>query len=113
MAFYRIYFFQAERPSQSTIAKKRGKKYTCSLLNFPQAQFRCVNGMFVCLFVCLFVCGQVLGTVATVLFQDHEMRHTEFQQLPYHRVLIMLLIELNQPEAILEAINFQVLQTFR
>ena len=53
MAFYRIYFFQAERPSQSTIAKKKGKKYTCSLLNFPQAQFRCVNGMFVCLFVCL------------------------------------------------------------
>lgn len=56
---------------------------------------------------------QVLGTVATVLFQDHEGRHTEFQQLPYHRIFIMLLVELNQPEPILEAINFQVLQTFR
>lgn len=55
----------------------------------------------------------MLGTVATVLFQDHEIRHTEFQQLPYHRIFIMLLVELNQPEPILEAINFQVLQTFR
>lgn len=56
--------------------------------------------------------SRVLGTVATVLFQDHEIRHTEFQQLPYHRIFIMLLVELNQPEPILEAINFQVLQTF-
>lgn len=56
--------------------------------------------------------SRVLGTVATVLFQDHEIRHTEFQQLPYHRTFIMLLVELNQPEPILEAINFQVLQTF-
>ncbi|KAK2550448.1 CCR4-NOT transcription complex subunit 1 [Acropora cervicornis] len=56
--------------------------------------------------------SRVLGTVATVLFQDHEIRHAEFQQLPYHRIFIMLLVELNQPEPILEAINFQVLQTF-
>lgn len=55
---------------------------------------------------------QVLSTVATVLFQDHELRHTDFQQLPYHRIFIMLLLELNQPEPVLEAINFQVLQTF-
>lgn len=68
----------------------------------------CVKVSFVICFT-----RQVLGTVATVLFQDHEIRHTEFQQLPYHRTFIMLLVELNQPEPILEAINFQVLQTFR
>ncbi|XP_031558067.1 CCR4-NOT transcription complex subunit 1-like isoform X2 [Actinia tenebrosa] len=56
--------------------------------------------------------NRVLSTVATVLFQDHELRHTDFQQLPYQRIFIMLLLELNQPEPVLEAINFQVLQTF-
>ncbi|XP_048577201.1 CCR4-NOT transcription complex subunit 1 isoform X2 [Nematostella vectensis] len=56
--------------------------------------------------------NRVLSTVATVLFQDHELRHADFQQLPYHRIFIMLLLELNQPEPVLEAINFQVLQTF-
>ncbi|XP_063227280.1 CCR4-NOT transcription complex subunit 1 isoform X2 [Bacillus rossius redtenbacheri] len=56
--------------------------------------------------------NKVLGIVAGVLLQDHENRLTEFQQLPYHRIFIMLLLELNGPEAILEAINFQVLTAF-
>ena len=43
-----------------------------------------------------------------MLLQDHEVRKTEFQQLPYHRIFIMLLLELNAPETVLEAINFQV-----
>lgn len=55
---------------------------------------------------------QVLGIMAGVLLQDHEVRYTEFQQLPYHRIFIMLFIELNAPEQILEAINFQVLTAF-
>ncbi len=55
---------------------------------------------------------QVLGIVAGVLLQDHEVRHTEFQQLPYHRIFIMLFIELNAPEHVLESINFQVLTAF-
>uniref|UniRef100_A0A2C9KX85 CCR4-Not complex component Not1 C-terminal domain-containing protein n=1 Tax=Biomphalaria glabrata TaxID=6526 RepID=A0A2C9KX85_BIOGL len=55
---------------------------------------------------------QVLGIMAGVLLQDHEVRYTEFQQLPYHRIFIMLFIELNAPEPILEAINFQVLTAF-
>ena len=70
----------------------------------------CMFGLYDLTVVCA---RQVLGTVATVLFQDHEIRHTEFQQLPYQRIFIILLIELNQPEPVLEAINFQVLQTFR
>jgi CCR4-NOT transcription complex subunit 1 len=54
----------------------------------------------------------VLGIVAGVLLQDHEVRHREFQQLSYHRIFIMLFIELNAPEHILENINFQVLTAF-
>ncbi|XP_055890770.1 CCR4-NOT transcription complex subunit 1-like isoform X2 [Biomphalaria glabrata] len=56
--------------------------------------------------------NKVLGIMAGVLLQDHEVRYTEFQQLPYHRIFIMLFIELNAPEPILEAINFQVLTAF-
>ncbi|XP_059164399.1 CCR4-NOT transcription complex subunit 1-like isoform X2 [Physella acuta] len=56
--------------------------------------------------------NKVLGIMAGVLLQDHEVRYTEFQQLPYHRIFIMLFIELNAPEQILEAINFQVLTAF-
>ena len=57
-------------------------------------------------------CVQVLGIVAGVLLQDHDVRHTDFQQLPYHRIFIMLFIELNAPEQVLESINFEVLQSF-
>ncbi|XP_064641680.1 CCR4-NOT transcription complex subunit 1-like isoform X3 [Lineus longissimus] len=54
----------------------------------------------------------VLGIVAGVLLQDHEVRNTEFQQLPYHRIFIMLFIELNAPELVLDSINFQILTAF-
>lgn len=47
-----------------------------------------------------------------VLLQDHEVRQSEFQQLPYHRIFIMLLLELNAPEHVLETINFQTLTAF-
>lgn len=56
---------------------------------------------------------QVLGIVAGVLLQDHEVRKAEFQQLPYHRIFIMLFIELNAPDPVLESINFEVLKAFR
>ena len=55
---------------------------------------------------------QVLGIVAGVLMQDHEVHFTDFHQLPYHRIFIMLFIELNAPEPVLENINFQVLSAF-
>ncbi len=51
---------------------------------------------------------QVLGIVAGVLLQDQEVRGAEFQQLAYHRILIMLFLELNAPEQVLDSINFQV-----
>ncbi|CAH1779661.1 unnamed protein product [Owenia fusiformis] len=56
--------------------------------------------------------NKVLGIVAGVLLQDHEVRNTEFQQLPYHRIFIMLFIELNAPEQVLDGINFQILTAF-
>jgi CCR4-NOT transcription complex subunit 1 len=56
--------------------------------------------------------NKVLGIVAGVLLQDHEVRNTEFQQLPYHRIFNMLLLELNAPEQILEAINYQIMTAF-
>lgn len=56
--------------------------------------------------------NKVLGIVAGVLLQDHEIRSTDFQQLPYHRIFIMLFLELSAPEPILEAINFQVTTAF-
>uniref|UniRef100_A0A3P9Q1C0 CCR4-NOT transcription complex subunit 1 n=1 Tax=Poecilia reticulata TaxID=8081 RepID=A0A3P9Q1C0_POERE len=56
--------------------------------------------------------NKVLGIVVGVLIQDHDVRHTDFQQLPYHRIFIMLLLELNAPEHVLETINFQTLTAF-
>ncbi|XP_061679462.1 CCR4-NOT transcription complex subunit 1 isoform X2 [Syngnathoides biaculeatus] len=56
--------------------------------------------------------NKVLGIVVGVLIQDHDVRHIEFQQLPYHRIFIMLLLELNAPEHVLETINFQTLTAF-
>jgi CCR4-NOT transcription complex subunit 1 len=52
--------------------------------------------------------NKVLGIVAGVLLIDHEVRRKEFQQVPYHRIFIMLYLELNAPDQILENINFQV-----
>ena len=55
---------------------------------------------------------QALGIIAGVLLHDHEVRKTEFHQLPYHRIIIMLFIELNAPEAILDTLNYDIIQTF-
>ena len=57
--------------------------------------------------------NKVLGIVAGVLLIDHDVRHTQFQQVPYHRIFIMLFLELNAPDAILENINFQVRHAYK
>ena len=54
----------------------------------------------------------MLGIVAGVLLIDHDVRATDFQQVPYHRIFIMLFLELNAPDQILETINFQVLTAY-
>jgi len=54
----------------------------------------------------------VLGIMAGVLLINHDVRGTEFQQVPYHRIFIMLFLELNAPDQTLETINFQVLTAY-
>nr|CAB3232164.1 CCR4-NOT transcription complex subunit 1 [Phallusia mammillata] len=56
--------------------------------------------------------NKVLGIVVGVLLQDHDTRQTEYHQMPYHRIFIMLFYELNAPEHVLESINFQTLTAF-
>lgn len=56
--------------------------------------------------------NKVLGIIAGCLIQDHEEHGTSFQQLPYHRLFLILFLDLNQPEPVLESINFQVLTAF-
>ena len=75
--------------------------------------------------------NKVLGIVAGVLLIDHDVRNVEFQQVkkikngkyeslltfvcfqvPYHRIFIMLFLELNTPDQVLENINFQVLTAY-
>lgn len=56
--------------------------------------------------------NKVLGIVTGVLLQDQELRGLEFQQLPYHRIFIMLFLELSAPESVLEAISSQILTAF-
>ncbi|KAG1691673.1 CCR4-NOT transcription complex subunit 1 [Nymphon striatum] len=56
--------------------------------------------------------NQVLGIVAGVLIQDHDVQEFDFHQLPYHRIFIVLFLDLNSPEQILDNINFSVLTAF-
>ncbi|XP_013775386.2 CCR4-NOT transcription complex subunit 1-like [Limulus polyphemus] len=55
---------------------------------------------------------KVLGIIAGKLLQDHNLRGTEFQQFSYHRLYIMLFLELSAPEPFLESISVHVLTAF-
>ena len=46
--------------------------------------------------------NKVLGIVAGVLLIDHDVRSTDFQQVPYHRIFIMLFLELNSPDQVIK-----------
>lgn len=52
---------------------------------------------------------QILGIIAGCLLQDHEEHGTNFQQLPYHRLLLILFLDMNMAEPVLESMNYQVL----
>ena len=56
--------------------------------------------------------NKVLGVIAQTLIQDQQVRGTDFHQLPYHRLLIMLFWELTTPDPLLDPINYQVLTSF-
>lgn len=46
--------------------------------------------------------------VSGVLLKDQEARGTGFQQVGYHRIFIMLFLELSTPEPVLENISLNV-----
>ncbi|XP_025202841.1 CCR4-NOT transcription complex subunit 1-like isoform X4 [Melanaphis sacchari] len=56
--------------------------------------------------------NKVLGIVVGVLLQDHDVQATDFHQLPYHRILITLFLDLNAPDPVLESINYPILAAF-
>ena len=51
----------------------------------------------------------MLGIVAGVLLKDQEQRQSDFQQMPYHRILSMLFFELMSPDNIYESMQMQTL----
>lgn len=56
--------------------------------------------------------NKILGIIVGVLLQDQEHHGTSFQQLGYHRLFIMLFLELSAPEPILENISLNVVTAF-
>ncbi|XP_041987025.1 CCR4-NOT transcription complex subunit 1 [Aricia agestis] len=56
--------------------------------------------------------NKMLGIIAGCLLQDHEDHGANFQQLPYHRLLLILFLDMNMAEPVLESMNYQVLTAF-
>ncbi|XP_028158928.1 CCR4-NOT transcription complex subunit 1 isoform X2 [Ostrinia furnacalis] len=56
--------------------------------------------------------NKILGIIAGCLLQDHEEHGNNFQQLPYHRLLLILFLDMNMAEPVLESMNYQVLTAF-
>ncbi|XP_068619927.1 CCR4-NOT transcription complex subunit 1 isoform X4 [Battus philenor] len=56
--------------------------------------------------------NKILGIIAGCLLQDHDEPGNNFQQLPYHRLLLILFLDMNMAEPVLESINYQVLTAF-
>ncbi|XP_045510260.1 CCR4-NOT transcription complex subunit 1 isoform X1 [Colias croceus] len=56
--------------------------------------------------------NKILGIIAGCLLQDHEEHGANFQQLPYHRLLLILFLDMNMAEPVLESMNYQVLTAF-
>lgn len=52
--------------------------------------------------------NKFLGIVAGVLIQEHELQKTDFQQLPFHRMFMMLFYDLNTQDPVFETIAMQV-----
>ncbi|XP_039763279.1 CCR4-NOT transcription complex subunit 1 isoform X3 [Pararge aegeria] len=56
--------------------------------------------------------NKILGIIAGCLLQDQEEHGANFQQLPYHRLLLILFLDMNMAEPVLESMNYQVLTAF-
>ncbi|VVC86298.1 unnamed protein product [Leptidea sinapis] len=51
--------------------------------------------------------NKILGIIVGCLLQDHEEQGRNFQQLPYHRLLLILFLDMNTAEPVLENMNYQ------
>lgn len=56
--------------------------------------------------------NKILGIIVGVLLQDQEQHGISFQQLGYHRLFIMLFLELSAPEPVLENISLSIITAF-
>ncbi|XP_052864292.1 CCR4-NOT transcription complex subunit 1 [Anopheles cruzii] len=56
--------------------------------------------------------NKILGIVVGTLLQDQEARTTAFQQAGYHRIFIMLFLELTAHDPVLENISLSVITAF-
>lgn len=56
--------------------------------------------------------NKVLGIVVGILLQDQDVHGTGFQQLGYHRIFIMLFLELTAHDPVLENIILSVITAF-
>ncbi|XP_062547047.1 CCR4-NOT transcription complex subunit 1 isoform X2 [Armigeres subalbatus] len=56
--------------------------------------------------------NKVLGIVVGILMQDQELHGTAFQQMGYHRIFIMLFLELSAHDPVLENISLSVITAF-
>lgn len=56
--------------------------------------------------------NKFLGIVAGLLIQDHDIQKQDFQQLPFHRLFIMLFQDLNQSDPVFDTIGTQVMKAF-
>lgn len=56
--------------------------------------------------------NKILGIVIGILLKDHETHKTNFQQVGYHRIFIMLFLELSTTDPVLDNIMTSVLTAF-
>lgn len=55
-----------------------------------------------------FICFKILGIVIGILLKDQEIHKTNFQQVGYHRIFMMLFLELSAQDPVLENIMVNV-----
>eukprot|EP00742_Colponemidia_sp_Colp-10_P004133 GILJ01004411.1.p1 GENE.GILJ01004411.1~~GILJ01004411.1.p1 ORF type:complete len:2283 (+),score=370.59 GILJ01004411.1:173-7021(+) len=55
---------------------------------------------------------KALNAIVKVLMKDYDSNKKTFNQRPYFRLLVNLLVDLNQPDPVLEQCNYQLLTAF-
>ncbi|KAI1717100.1 CCR4-Not complex component, not1 domain-containing protein [Ditylenchus destructor] len=96
--------------SQSTVVRQRCHytldafvKLTCLMVKYSDGTHHSTK---------VNLLKKVLGILTTALHADHETRKTEFNGMPFHRILIIMFNELTAPDPILEPITWNILEAF-